>query len=57
MPQPSEATGWRAPMGIGLAGIRQRVKQLNGEFEIKSSAGEGTTVRVVLPLAKEPYLD
>jgi len=44
-------------MGIGLAGIRQRVKQLNGEFEIKSSAGEGTTVRVVLPLAKEPYLD
>jgi len=57
MPQPSEATGWRAPMGIGLAGIRQRVKQLNGEFEIKSSAGEGTTIRVVLPLAKEPYLD
>jgi PAS domain S-box-containing protein len=54
MPLPSESTGWRSPMGIGLAGIRQRVKQLNGEFEIKSALGEGTTVRVVLPAAKEP---
>ena len=53
MPLPSESTGWRSPMGIGLAGIRQRVKQLNGEFEIKSALGEGTRVRVVLPAAKD----
>ena len=54
MPLPSESTGWRSPMGIGLAGIRQRVKQLNGEFEIESALGEGTTIRVVLPMAKDP---
>jgi len=53
MPLPSESTGWRSPMGIGLAGIRQRVKQLNGEFEIKSAVGEGTTIRVVLPSGKD----
>jgi two-component system NarL family sensor kinase len=53
MPLPSESTGWRSPMGIGLAGIRQRVKQLNGEFEIKSALGEGTTICVVLPATKE----
>ena len=51
MPLPSEATGWRSPIGVGLAGIRQRVKQLNGEFELKSALGEGTTVRVALPVA------
>jgi two-component system NarL family sensor kinase len=30
MPMLSESTGWLSPMGIGLAGIRRRVKQLNG---------------------------
>ena len=53
MPLPSESTCWRSPMGIGLAGIRQRVQQLNGEFEIKSALGEGTTIRFVLPAAKD----
>jgi signal transduction histidine kinase len=52
MPLPSESTGWRSPLGIGLAGIRQRVKQLQGTFEIKSAPGKGTTVRVVLPLSE-----
>jgi signal transduction histidine kinase len=52
MSLPSELTGWHSPMGIGLAGIRQRVKQLEGEFEIKSALGDGTTIRVVLPVAK-----
>lgn len=52
MPLPSASTGWRSPMGVGLAGIRQRVKQLNGEFELKSSLGDGTTIRVILPVAK-----
>jgi PAS domain S-box-containing protein len=33
--------------GIGIAGMRERVRQLGGRFEIESSAG--TTIRVTLP--------
>jgi signal transduction histidine kinase len=38
--------------GVGLAGMRERVRELGGEFEIDSSAN-GTTVRVSLPIALE----
>ncbi len=38
-----------APVGVGIAGMYERVKQLNGQFEIKSH--RGTTVRAVLPLS------
>jgi PAS domain S-box-containing protein len=34
--------------GVGLAGMRERVHQLGGRFEIESS-GRGTTVRAVAP--------
>lgn len=34
--------------GVGLAGMRERVRQLGGRFEIESS-GRGTTVRVIVP--------
>jgi signal transduction histidine kinase len=37
-------------LGIGIAGMRERVKQLEGEFLISSSLGIGTTIQVVLPL-------
>lgn len=37
-------------LGIGISGMRERVKQLNGEFLISSSLGIGTTIQVVLPL-------
>lgn len=33
----------------GLANIRERVRALGGQFELCSSAGEGTTLRVRLP--------
>jgi PAS domain S-box-containing protein len=36
--------------GVGIAGIRERVKQLDGMLEIKSAPGKGTMVCVVLPL-------
>jgi PAS domain S-box-containing protein len=36
--------------GIGLAGVRQIVEQLQGRVGIKSVEGQGTTVRVCLPL-------
>ena len=36
--------------GVGIAGMRERVKQMNGTFEIESTPGHGTTIRVILPL-------
>jgi signal transduction histidine kinase len=38
--------------GVGLAGIRERVKELGGDFTIYSS-GAGTTLRSLVPLAAE----
>jgi len=39
--------------GVGVAGMRERVQQLRGTFEIETVPGGGTTVRVALPV-KEP---
>ncbi len=39
----------RTELGVGISGMRERVKQLNGDFEISSIPGKGTTVRAVLP--------
>ena len=40
-------------LGIGIAGMRERVSQLQGEFRIHSSPGKGTTILVILPLVVE----
>jgi signal transduction histidine kinase len=50
MALPSAATGWNSPLGVGIAGMRERVKQLGGVFEIQSEPGHGTTIRVELPV-------
>ncbi|HUJ33242.1 MAG TPA: PAS domain-containing protein [Candidatus Acidoferrum sp.] len=50
IPQPSHSNGRSQPMGVGIAGMRERVHELNGVFEINSTPGRGTTVRVVLPV-------
>jgi signal transduction histidine kinase len=39
--------GTVANAGVGLAGMRERVRQLGGRFKIESS-GRGTTVRAIL---------
>jgi len=39
------------PVGVGLRGMRERVRQLGGTLEIESK-GTGTTVRAVFPVAK-----
>ena len=39
-------------MGVGLAGMRERVKLLRGELEIKTGPA-GTTIRTLLPSMKE----
>ena len=40
--------GTVAKAGVGLAGMRERVRQLGGRFEIESN-GRGTTVRAIAP--------
>jgi len=34
----------------GLLGIKERVRLVNGRFEIHSDIGKGTTLRIELPL-------
>jgi PAS domain S-box-containing protein len=36
--------------GVGLSAMRERVEGLGGAFEVESQAGEGTKVRVTVPL-------
>ena len=38
------------PTGVGIAGMKERVRQLGGRCEIESGSG-GTTIRIVLPAA------
>lgn len=35
---------------LGLAGMRERISLLSGELEIRSARGQGTTVRITVPL-------
>ncbi len=35
--------------GFGLLGIRERVNQMDGNLTIKSEAGNGTRIRIILP--------
>jgi signal transduction histidine kinase len=41
----------RNGQGLGLTNMRERIKKLRGELDIKSSPGKGTTISFVLPLA------
>jgi signal transduction histidine kinase len=45
----------------GIAGMRQRVRALNGTFKISSRTGSGTTIEVYIPLPQQtpevPALD
>jgi signal transduction histidine kinase len=49
LPPQSDPAHRRAGIGVGISGMRERVEQLDGTFELKSVPGEGTTVRVLLP--------
>lgn len=52
-PAPSDGRQW---VGVGIAGMRERVQQLKGIFEIESAPGRGTTVRALIP-DSEPAAD
>jgi signal transduction histidine kinase len=47
--QKFEATG---TAGVGLAGMRERVRELGGNFDVTSN-GDGTSLRVTVPMRKE----
>jgi signal transduction histidine kinase len=38
-------------------GMKERVNLLGGSFVIESVPGEGTTIRVIIPLSEESYAD
>lgn len=43
-------------LGVGILGMRERMRQLGGQLEISSNS-QGTTVRAVVPLTREaPYV-
>ncbi|HEV8538409.1 MAG TPA: sensor histidine kinase, partial [Bacteroidota bacterium] len=45
----AEGEEWKESGGIGLTGIRERVKLLSGTFQISSSPQHGTRISVTLP--------
>lgn len=45
----ASTSGPKTAIGVGIAGMRERVRQLGGDLAIKSSA-RGTIVKVVLPV-------
>lgn len=40
-----------APLGVGIQGMKERVRQLSGTLEITSKPGNGTLVTAILPVA------
>lgn len=50
--QPPQNNGRTA--GVGLVGMRERVEQCGGQFQIDSQPGEGTHITIRLPLEGQP---
>jgi len=49
----SDVDGRMRGKGLGIVGMRERVEGLGGNFHIRSKPGEGTRVRVTIPLEVE----
>lgn len=52
MRKPLVAGGAGAAFGVGILGMKERVRQLEGRLEINSRENQGTTVTAILPFAK-----
>jgi signal transduction histidine kinase len=48
----SAGQGWMG-LGVGLRGMRERLRQLGGELEVSSNA-QGTTVTAIVPVTRQP---
>jgi PAS domain S-box-containing protein len=44
-------TGRVVPLGVGIQGMRERIRQLAGKLEITSQPNQGTLVKATLPLS------
>ena len=42
-----------AAIGVGIIGMKERTKLLNGHFHISTYPGKGTQITVNVPLPKE----
>ncbi len=51
LPSAHPVLGDPLPTGVGLTGMKERAEQMNGVFELESTPGHGTIVRVTLPLS------
>jgi PAS domain S-box-containing protein len=51
------AGGKDVQLGVGTAGMRERVAQLRGTFEIKGVPAKGTVVSAILPVGDRPETD
>jgi len=49
LPKP-RSDGYLFPLGVGITGMRERVKQLGGQMEMESDS-RGTRIRVILPIS------
>jgi signal transduction histidine kinase len=38
---------------LGLLGMRERIEMVGGEFSVQSAPGQGTTIRVEVPFARD----
>jgi signal transduction histidine kinase len=56
MPESRAQPSTNIPLGVGVAGMRERVEELHGRFKFISNAGKGTLVWVSIPIPghKEP---
>src|SRR2546422_8428352 len=43
--------------GFGLQGMRERAEGMGGRLTIQSAAGQGTAIRIILPVANPPELE
>jgi signal transduction histidine kinase len=42
----------RKRVGLGLISMEERVRLVNGKFDVGSTPGDGTTVKIFVPLNK-----
>jgi NarL family two-component system sensor histidine kinase YdfH len=40
---------------VGMLGMEERVRQLKGQFEVRSSPGQGAMLNATLPLSPSSY--
>lgn len=52
---PTHISPNRADGGLGLTGLGDRAESLGGSFSVKSKAGRGTILELLLPIQKKEF--